>query len=142
MANDGPSKRTNEESFILASHGELLSPYVNRYLNDGLIQGPLDGLSNGDVVLAEHPIFYDIEHCLFSRDPELWNPVYWKACPSLKRFFFFPSDPCPTSVGSVGRVFVVLCLGCLFLRELICGTLFLGRWTLGEHLRGVSQARW
>ena len=36
-----------------------------------------------------------IKNCLwtetqhkFSKDPELWNPVCRKACPSLKRFFF------------------------------------------------------
>ena len=68
VAIDGPSKRTNEESFILASHGEFLSTCVNRYLDEGFIQGPPDGLlSGGDVVHAEHPIFYDIEHCLEER---------------------------------------------------------------------------
>ena len=58
VAIDGSSKRTNEESFLLASHGELLSPYVNRYLDDGRIQGPPDGMCGGDVVETEHRIFY------------------------------------------------------------------------------------
>ena len=63
----GWTASTNEESFILASHVELLPPCDNRYLNDGLIQGPPDELSGGYVAHAEHPIFYDIEHCLKER---------------------------------------------------------------------------
>ena len=67
----------------------------------------------------------------FSRDPELWNLVYWKACPSLKRFSF--------SLRILGRVFVVLCLGCLFLSS--CAESYFSGMDFERRLRGVSHAR-
>ena len=63
-----------------------------------------------------------------------------ESVPFAETFFLFPTDPCPPSVGSVGRVFVVLCLRCLFLSS--CAESYFSEMDFERGLRGVSHARW
>ena len=78
----------------------------------------------------------------FSRDPELWKPAYWKACPSSETSFVFPADPCPPICRFCRSRLCCAVLGVLVpAGMLICGIVFLERWTFESVLEGISQRR-